>query len=166
MKVKNLNNHIEHIVEGYKQQLQYYEKFLILAKKQQSITAIGDIQVLQEVLQKRSETIDSIIEIDKSVSLHKEAAMNILHLKEFQLDKVVDLIHPDLRKELETQTEAIRQVINGIFDVDRKNAELLKNEMSKAANERNKIQQHFEMQQAYLDRPEKFPEPRFVDKKK
>jgi hypothetical protein len=168
MKVNNLNSHIEHIVNGYKQQLGFYQQLLELARQQETAALSGepDPDRVLEGFQQRGEVIQSIIELDQNISQHKEAVMNLLHLKEFRLDKGQDLIHVHLRKELEEQRTTIEQVIRAIIETDLKNEEALKNLMQDVAKELRSIQQYHDIQQTYFDRPEKFPEPRFFDKKK
>ena len=55
MKVKNLNSHIEHIVNGYKQQYQFYKELLLLAVQQGVLIFDKSIDELQETFQKRNE---------------------------------------------------------------------------------------------------------------
>lgn len=170
MKVKNLNSHIEHIINGYKQQYRRYEQLLALSQQLLNRPADSNsadyIESFEQNLRKRSEIIDNIKEIENNISMHKEAVMDLLHLKEFNLEKVQDLVYPNLREELEEQRRSIEQAIKEIIDTDRKNEEALKTQMMNVTSELRSIQQHYELQQTYLDRPEKFPEPRFIDKKK
>ena len=170
MKVKNLNSHIEHIINGNKQQNQCYQQLLelsqqILHQLEDSISA-NYIESIEQVLHKRGEIVNSIKEIERNITTHKEAIMGLLHLKEFNLERVEDLINPNLIKELHEQKEATMRIIKTIIDSDSKNAEVLKNQRQNVADELRSIQQHFEIQQVYLDRPERFPESRFIDKKK
>lgn len=166
MKVKNLNSHIEHIVNGYKQQQQFYRQLLELSQLLADRITENALDRVQEVLLKKDDLIKNIQEIDQNISQHKEAVMNLLHLKEFIVDKVQDLIHVNLRKELDEQRTAIQQTIQTIIETDRKNEEALENLKQDMARELRGIQQHYDIQQIYLDRPEKHPEPRFFDKKK
>jgi len=132
MKVKNLNTHIEQIINGYKQQYQCYQQLLELSQQlsnqlEDSISA-NYIESIEQVLHQRGEIVDSIKEIEGNIATHKEAVMGLLHLREFNLEKVENLIHTDLRKELQEQEEAARQIIKAIIDSDSKNAEALKNQ--------------------------------------
>lgn len=166
MKVKNLNSHIEHIVNGYRQQYHFYQQLLQLAGRQSLLVSENDIEEIQEVLCQKGEVINSIREIENNISQHKEAVKNLLHIKEFKLDKVQELIQINLRNELNALREAHEKIINQIIETDRKNEETLKNCTQDVVKELKSIQQHYDIQQAYFDRPEKFPEPRFFDKKK
>ena len=168
MKVKNLNSHIEHIVTGYNQQFGLYQQLLELARQQETAALSGepDPDRVLEGFQQRGEVIQSIIEIDRNILQHKEAVMNLLHLKEFNLEKVKDLVHINLRDEMDEQLKAIERVIRGIIETDRKNVMVLENLKQDVAKELRSIQQYHDVQQTYCDRPEKFPEPRFFDKKK
>lgn len=168
MKVKNLNSHFEHIVNGFKQQHKCYQQLLGLARQQETMISESDpdLDMVQEIFRQKSEVINNIKELENNISQHKEAVMNLLHLKEFKIDKVQDLIHANLRKELDEQRTAIQQTIQAIIETDRKNEEALKNLKQDVAKELRSIQQYYDIQQTYFDRPEKFPEPRFFDKKK
>jgi len=166
MKVKNLNSYIEHIVSGYKQQYQCYRQLLELSQQLTDLVSENALDMVQEVLLKQEDVIKNIKELDQNISQHKEAVMNLLHLKEYKLDKVQDLIHVNLRKELDGQRAAIEQIIKVIIETDRKNEEVLKNLKHDVVKELKSIKQHYNLQQTYFDRPEKFPEPRFFDKKK
>ncbi len=170
MKVKELNSHIIQIVDGYKQQHRCYQQLQQLSGqlfgKLEALVAADDAGAIQQVLLERGELIDAIERINKNVSAHQEEVVNLLHLKEFNLEKVQDLIHPTLRKELREQQEAIEQVIKAIIDLDSGIGEILKKQKQNVTGELKKIQQCFELRRAYLDRPAKFPEPRFIDKKK
>ncbi len=181
MKVKNLNNHIQHIVTGYKQQATLYVKLLQMAQRLETIltaesamtdegdTAGGSENLsghLQQIMSDRSRTIDDIIRLDEDIRPHREAVMNILHLKEFDLSRVQDLIHADLRKDFFEQQKLLEKLIIEIMETDRKNETVLNNRMQDVAAELKKIKQHHRIQQTYLDRPEKYPEPRFIDSKK
>ena len=168
MKVKNLNSHIEHIITGYKQQFGLYQQLLELARQQETAALSGesDPDRVLEGFQQRGEVIQSIIELDRNISRHKEAVMDLLHLKEFRLDEGRELIHAHLREELEEQRAAVERVIRAIIETDRKNAEALNDLKQDVAKELRSIQQYHDVQQTYFDRPEKFPEPRFFDKKK
>lgn len=164
MKVKNLNSHIEHIISGYKQQYPYYKQLLQLSLKMQTIVFDTNIEEIEQIFTARIEVINNIEEIEKNIVSHKEAVMNLLHLKEFNLEKVLDLIYADLKKELYEQKEVLEQLINAIIESDRKNEEVLNNQLKDNVSEQIRIKQHFGIQQVYLDRPEKYPEPRFFDK--
>ncbi len=166
MKVKNLNSEIEQIVRGYKQQYQYYQDLLQLSRQLEALISADDVEDVQQLLLKRNEIIERIKVVEDNLSIHREAVMALLHLKEFNLEKVQDLIHADLRKELTEQREAIEQLIKAIIRLDSKNEEALKNHLQDVAGELKNIHQYYEIRKAYIDRPEKFPEPRFIDKKK
>lgn len=129
MKVKNLNTHIEQIINGYKQQYQCYQQLLELSQQlsnqlEDSISA-NYIESIEQVLHKRGEIADSIKETEGNITTYKEAVMELLHLKEFNLEQVQDLIHANLRKELQEQEEIARQIIKAIIDSDSKNAQFI-----------------------------------------
>lgn len=166
LKVKNLNNHIEHIVNGYKQQYLCYQQLLQLSQRHTSLTSENNIDEILEILRQKEEVINSIKELDQNISLHKKVIMDLLHLNEFHLDKVQDLIYINLRNELNEQRAAIEHIITTILETDQKNEEDLRNLKRDVAKELKSIQQHHELQQTYFDLPEKFPEPLFFDKKK
>ena len=181
MKVKNLNNHIQHIVTGLKQQGQLYVKLLQMSQKlgktlaeDSAKSADGDIADtsetlsvhITEIMSDRRLIIKDIAKLEEDIRPHKEAVMNILHLKEFNLDKVQDLINTDLRKEFFEQKRVIEKMIKEIIEIDHNNQATMENRMQDVAAELKKIKQHHQIQKTYLDRPEKFPEPRFLDSKK
>lgn len=177
MKVKNLNNHVEHIISGYKQQYLLYQQLVQISRQfSQQLTlqvgtpvADGDglrEELIQQIMQKRTELVENIKELDSNISLHKEAIINLLHLKEFNLGNVQELIHANLRQELHEQVVNLGQVIRSVMETDNKSRETIKVLQQNISKKLKNINRHFELQQAYLDRPEMFPEPRFLDKKK
>lgn len=166
MKVKNLNSHIEHIVTGYKHQYQRYTELLKLSQQLEDMIKAKDISGVETAVAKKGEIIQNIKEIEGTVMAHKEDVMSLLHLKEFNLAKVSELIRANLLADLEKETMLIQQVIQEIVALDRRNEEGIRSLMQSLGKELKSIHQHFGIQQAYLDRPEIFPEPRFFDKRK
>ena len=156
MKVKNFNSHIEHMINGYKQQQQYYRQLLELSQQLPDLVAENGLDKVQEVLLKKDDLIKNIREIDQNILQHKEAVMNLGQ----------DQIYVDLRKELDEQRMVMQQTIQAIIETDRKNEAALENLKQEMARELRGIQQHYDLHQIYFDRPEKHPEPRFFDKKK
>lgn len=118
MKLKNLNTHIEHMVEGYKQLSGYCRQLLELTQKLSSAPSVELQQGLEQTLQQRDEIINRITEIGNDISLHREAVMAALHLKEFSLEKVSDFIYPQLREELKKQRKLIEDITMQIADTD------------------------------------------------
>jgi hypothetical protein len=114
----------------------------------------------------RGRIIKDITKLEEDIRPHKESVMNILHLKEFNLDKVQDLINADLRKDFFEQKRVMEKIIKEIIEIDHNNQTTMENIMQDVSAELKKIKQHHQIQQTYLDRPEKFPEPRFLDSKK
>ncbi|WP_418791002.1 hypothetical protein [Phosphitispora sp. TUW77] len=187
MKVKILNNHIQHIVTGFKQQCHFYVKLLQMSQKLGKIVSevsakdddddgavTGDItyklnilpEQINEIMSERALIINNIARLEEDIRPHKEAVMNICHLKEFSLDRVQDLINADLRKEFFEQIKLIQKIIKEIIEIDHVNEMALQKNMHNLAAELKKIKQHHQIQKTYLDRPEKFPESRFIDSKK
>lgn len=114
MKVKNLNIHIKDIIAGYRQQYQYYQELMDLS--QQLLHQLGDpisadyLEGVDRILRERGKVIDNLKEIEADIKTHQEAVMGLLHLREFNLEKVEALIHTDLRKELREQEEAAGKI--------------------------------------------------------
>ena len=169
MKVKNLNNHIRHIVTGFEQQALLYTKLLKFSRELERQLADGTGEGFPEnissIIKQRSGIINDIIKIDEDIEPHKKAVMSILHLKEFNLNRVQDLIFPELRKSFFEQKQIIEKIIKQLIEIDQRNEAALKDNMQGLAMELKKIKQHHQIKQTYLDSPEKFPEPRFLDKK-
>jgi len=84
MKLKKVNTSIEQIVDVYKRLTDYYQQL--------------------------NQITDSIKKAENDLSVHRQAVMDILHLKEFNLEKVSDLIYPQLWEELNTQMNLVEQL--------------------------------------------------------
>ncbi|ADG83610.1 flagellar protein FliT [Thermincola potens] len=166
MKVKNLNSHIEHIINGYQQQSVFYEQLRNLSRQLRELIETDNWQEIGRALDARADIIKNINEINSDMEPHKKAVMELLHLKEFNLAKVQDLIYPQFRRKLEEGTQKIKDLLKEIVTWDRQNMKIMEEHKISISQELKQIKQYREFQQAYLDRPEMFPEPVFFDKKK
>lgn len=165
MKVKNLNSHIEHIINGYQQQSVFYEQLRNLSRQLRELIETDNWQEIGRALDARADIIKNINEINSDMEPHKKAVMELLHLKEFNLAKVQDLIYPQFRRKLEEGTQKIKDLLKEIVTWDRQNMKIMEEHKISISQELKQIKQYREFQQAYLDRPEMFPEPVFFDKK-
>ncbi|KNZ70116.1 hypothetical protein Tfer_1257 [Thermincola ferriacetica] len=166
MKVKNLNSHIEHIINGYQQQSVFYEQLRNLSRQLRELIETDNWQEIDKALDARADIIKNINEINSDMEPHKKEVVELLHLKEFNLAKVQDLIYPQLRRKLEEETQKIKDLLKEIVTWDRQNMKIMEEHKISISQELKQIKQYREFQQAYLDRPEMFPEPVFFDKKK
>ncbi len=166
MKVKNLNSHIEHIVNGYKQQNLLYQKLLHETKSLAEHISNVDTVAIIDTVAAREQLILSIKELDENINGHRQAVMELVHLKDFNLDRVGELVHPALRQEYDEQCGQIKALLSELVQLDKLNQERLQANIKDAKSEFRKINQHHEIQQVYLDRPERYPEARFLDKLK
>lgn len=166
MKVKNLNSHIEYIINGYRQQYLLYEGLLILAKQGEETLPLKEPQRWQEIMEHRSALANNIEEIGKDILGHKKVVMNMLHLTKFSLEEAESLIYESHKRGFQEIVEKIRLIIQEIIATDKRVEANIKKTMKEMSAERKDIKQHFQLQKTYLDRPEEFPEARFFDQKK
>lgn len=91
MKLKKVNTSIEQIVDVYKRLAVYYRQS-------------------QELMHQQNQINDSIKKAEDDLAAHRQAVMDILHLKEFNLEKVRDFIYPQLWEELYIQKNLVEQL--------------------------------------------------------
>jgi len=121
LKIKKLNEHIKHIVNGYQQQSRLYIKILQISKQLTEVLENKSIEDVNAILAEKGQAADVIRKVDNDIQPHQEAVKEILHLRQFGIEKVQDLIHPDLRKEFNEQKALIENTMKEIIALDRKN---------------------------------------------
>ncbi|MDA8233940.1 MAG: flagellar export chaperone FlgN [Clostridia bacterium] len=166
MKVKELNNHLSDLTQGFELQLAMYRELLLLTENQEQALNEDQIDKLLELLQSRQEIIDKIDALNKKIDSVKLIITEILHKKEFSLNRINELVHTHSSFYLAKTFAEISNLLTTINQLDNSNQEKLAEKLQDVKVQYNKIQEGKYARQAYLDIPEQYPEPRFFDKKK
>jgi len=165
LKVRELHNQVQAIHDYYELQLKMYREILKITEKiTQSLNKDQSDKIL-DLLHERQQIIEKIIITNNNIKLHKQKVIDILHLKEFSITRVEQLVHNQSSSRIAKILDELNNILTTINQLDVQNQQELSRILNSIRSEFNKIHDGKNARQAYLDVSEQFPEPRFFDKK-
>lgn len=154
---------INTVIKILQQQMSKYADMIEIDK---TILKMGDGVVdLEEQVEARNSLFSQLASMADLVESHRIQIAKALKIDENSWTKVLaeDFTGKEqLSKVLQSLTHTVKEVI----ELEKEVMAFLEGGMAEAQKELRVITQYKELSQAYLDRPEKFPEPQVFDKTK
>lgn len=161
---KNINDQCLDIFEKMSINLAYFKEMLKLTQQFESKSLDNEVELYNEILEKRQDLINEIDQVSNEVNSIKNKINQKMGLEDFNLESVQPYISKVLFENLTTQYPMIQNVILQIQDLDKEynqNAEMAK-EATKLHLLRvsSILRPHQSYQEVHV------PEARFIDKER
>jgi len=141
-------------------------KYTDMIEIDKTILKMGDGVVdLEEQVKARNSLFSQIVSMADLVESYRIQIAKALKIEENSWAKVLAEDFAG-KEQLSNVVQSLPQTVKEIIELEKEVMAFLKCGMAEAQKELRAIAQYKELSQAYLDRPEKFPEPQVFDKTK
>ena len=161
--VDQITELINTVVKILQQQMSKYTDIIEIDK---TILKMGDGVVdLEEQVKARNSLFFQIVSMADLVESYRVQIAKALKIDENSWAK---LLAEDFtgKEQLSKVLQSLTQTVKEIIELEKEVMTFLEGGMAEAQKELRAIAQYKELSQAYLDRPEKFPDPQVFDKTK
>lgn len=129
MKMRRIYQLVDRLALGYELQLQRFREMRDLARRQQEVVRAGGGSHLEEILARRQALMEEIDETGRELSALREEVQQILHFREFNLEKLKELVQTPSCTKLGEILRELAGVIEEIQDCDRESTALLEGQI-------------------------------------
>lgn len=142
---------LRRMAQEYERMLPYYEQMYSLALEQEKTLQqeMTDTERLIELIEQRQDLINSIEEINRGISLHKNEVCKVLGIEEFRISVIKENVTGSGVQEFEQSLLKITQLLQKIKDLDQKNEETLRQRINETKEKLKQIHNSKKANQAY-----------------
>ncbi len=152
LKMKRLYQLLDELALGYELQLRRFREIRDFARRQQEVMQAGGVLQLDETLARRQALMGEVDETARKLASLREEVQQILHLKEFKIEKVKELAPVPACAKLGEILRELTGVIEETQRHDRENTLLLENYLKAIRKSFQDLQTHRAAHQAYRSR--------------
>jgi hypothetical protein len=146
-----INLILERIAQNYEEQIPYYEEMYRIAREQQALLqqAEVDTDLLLGLINQRQELIENLEGRNREISLIRDEVCQALGIKEFNITNIQNRVNGPGTHALTTVLAELSTVLTKIKELDKKNEEVLREEISKIKDKLRQTQNAKKVTKAY-----------------
>lgn len=150
--MKHLAQLIDRLTLACALQLRRFQEIKEIACRQGELIASGRGDQLGESLAQRQQLMEKIEETRAKIAEIQEEIKQLLHLKEFNLQKIEEFITTASSSRLQEILEALGLVIAEIQEIDEKNAALLRSQLQSVKEDLKKLRDLRQVNASYTNK--------------